>query len=405
MGRMFGFSRYLDLLRVSARQVLRQRRRYLGVLTSIAVGTAGVIVILTMGQIVKTNLNNDLTLIGGATIIRVSFESTTSRKDTLQHLEWFQPRTVKAVRQLPGVQALSEIVSLPNSVQTVLHNNIYNFMLMGVDQYFWQVNGFSIKEGRSFNAEDLDHHSPVCLLGENLAMKIFGAQEVVGQRYSINGNIYTIVGVMSGDTSGTLANYGFVPITTAKDRLERLPESNSLVLRCKSWDDVEKVAAVIPAAVAEHQGVERLKVTVPRGPLQQVKRIAFWVESFIYFAVAATLILGGYGIWNGMMTAVRSRIREIGLKKAMGAKDSDIMFQFLSEALCLSCGAAVLGIALGIGGVAYASEIMGKWPARESVLGYCALSFLFSLLLGAVAGYYPALRASRMEVVTAIRYE
>lgn len=405
MGRLFGMRRYLDLLRVSARQVLRQRRRYLGVLISIAVGTAGVIVILTMGQIVKKNLNNDLTLIGGATIIKVSFESTTSRKDTLQHVEWFQPRAVAAVRELPGVQVLSEIVSLPHSVKTVLHNNIYSFMLMGVDQYFWEVNGFSISEGRRFSAQDVDQHSPVCILGENLAQKIFGTNQVVGRHYSIDGDIYSIVGVMSGDTSGTLANYGFAPITTVKDRLEELPESNSLVVRCKSWDDVEKVAAAIPGAVAAHQGVELLKVTVPRGPLQQVKRIAFWVESFIYFAVAATLILGGYGIWNGMMTAVRSRIREIGLKKAMGAKDVDIMFQFLSEALCLSCGAAVLGIALGLGGVAYSSEIMGKWPTREAVIGYCSLSFLFSLLLGAVAGYYPALRASRMEVVTAIRYE
>lgn len=398
-------SRYLDILRVSAKQVLRQRRRYLGVLVSIAIGTGGVIVILTMGQIVKNNLNNDLTLIGGATIIQASFEDKTSRKDQIERLQWFQPKTVRAVRAVPGIMAVSETVSRVNSSRSVLGNNMFNFLIMGVDQFFWEVTGFSMLKGRHFNAEDVENHEAVCILGEQLALKIFGSTEVVGRRMAVDTSFYTIVGVMSGETSGDKTNNAFLPITSAKDRIDDLPESNTLIIRCLSWDDVEQVAAAIPQAVAPYQSVERLQVSVPRGALVQVKRIAFWVESFIYFAVAATLILGGYGIWNGMMTAVRSRIREIGLKKAMGAKDMDILFQFLGEALCLSCSAAILGIGLGIAGVAYSSQLMGKWPTREAMAGYSLLSFIFSIILGAVAGYYPALRASRMEVVTAIRYE
>lgn len=398
-------SRYADLLRVSAKQVLRQRRRYLGVLVSIAIGTAGVIVILTMGQIVKGNLNNDLTLIGGATLIKATFESPVARKDTIQRLQWFSPQAVEAVRNLPGVLAVTEIAPLKNSVRTVLHNNVYRIMLMGVDQFYWSVNGFTIDEGRAFTAADVSDHNPVCILGEKLAQKVFETPEVLGRQFSIDNSIYTVVGVMSGDASGDLAKLAYMPISTVKDRIEDLPESNSLIVRCENWDVVDTVAAALPGAVAGLQGVEHLRVTVPRGALTQVKRIAFWVESFIYFAVVATLVLGGYGIWNGMMTAVRSRIREIGLKKAMGAKGSDILFQFLSEALCLSCSAALFGIVLGIAGVAASSQVLETWPATEAVAGYSVLSFSFSLLLGVVAGYYPALRASRMEVVTAIRYE
>jgi len=398
-------SRSADILRVSARQVLRQRRRYLGVLISIAIGTAGVIVILTMGQIVKGNLNDDLTLIGGATVIKATFESQVSRKDTIQRLQWFQPQAVEALRSLPGVMAVSEVVSLKHSVRTVVHNNVFRIMLMGVDQFFWTVNGFGIKQGRMFTAEDVSEHRPVCILGEKLAERVLEDDSVIGRQFSIDDSIYTVVGIMSDAAAGDLATMAFMPISSVRDRIEDLPEANTVIVRCESWDDVGAVAAAIPPAVARFQNVEQLQVDVPTSALTQVRRIAFWVESFIYFAVVATLVLGGYGIWNGMMTAVRSRIREIGLKKAMGAKDSDILFQFLSEALCLSCSAAVVGIVLGIAGVAVSSQVLDKWPSREAVIGYSALSFVFSLLLGVVGGYYPALRASRMEVVSAIRYE
>ncbi len=405
MGSRVRLTRYLDLLRVSARQVYRQRRRYLGVLISIAIGTAGVIVILTMGQIVKSNLNNDLTLIGGATILQVSFEGKSSRKDKIERLQWFLEGTAQAVRGLPGVSAVSETVQREHYSRTVLENHMYDFPLIGVDQYFTDVTGYHMTRGRPFSADNVRRHEPVCILGEKLAYKVFGSNDVIGKRFRVDHSIYTVVGVLSSDTSGDRANAAFLPITTMRDRVDALPESNELSVRCESWDHVEQVAAAIPGTIAQHQDANRLVVTVPRGALDQVKRIAFWVETFVYFAVAATLVLGGYGIWNGMMTAVRSRIREIGLKKAMGAKDLDILFQFLSEALCLSCSAAILGMGLGIAGVAYSSELIGTYPTREAVVGYTLLSFVFSLLLGAVAGYYPALRASRMEVVTAIRYE
>lgn len=399
------FTRSLDLLRVSARQVFRQRRRYIGVLISIAIGTAGAIVILTMGRIVKENLNKDLSLIGGATILRLTFESPASRRTKIDRLQWFLPDSVTAVRGLAGVQALTETAVKQSPGLTLLGTSMYDFRLMGTDQYFWEVTGNVIQSGRGFTPADLESHASVCVLGARLADKIFGTVAVVGQHFRIDESVFTIVGIMNADTAGDLGNYVFVPLTTMKDRIDDLPEANSLILRAQSWDDVELVAAAVPPAVAAVQNTTLLQVKVPRAALQQVKRIVFWVESFIYSAVASTLVLGGYGIWSGMMTAVRSRIREIGLKKAMGANELDILFQFLTEALCLSCGAAVAGIALGLGGVAYAGRVMGAYPDQDSVILFCLLSFLFSLLLGVIAGYYPALRASRMEVVTAIRYE
>jgi len=134
-------------------------------------------------------------------------------------------------------------------------------------------------------------------------------------------------------------------------------------------------------------------------------RLAWWIQFLIYLATGATFILGGVGIWNVMMAAVVTRTREIGLKKAMGAEDRDILAQFLTEALCLSMGAALLGGLLG----RIMTEILGHMihsrpPEVLFFLGL-GLGFLFAVVVGVGAGLYPSLRASRMEVVTAIRYE
>jgi putative ABC transport system permease protein len=133
--------------------------------------------------------------------------------------------------------------------------------------------------------------------------------------------------------------------------------------------------------------------------------LAWWIEFLIYLATTATFLLGGVGIWNVMMAAVTSRTREIGLKKAMGAEDRDILAQFLSEALCLSAGAALLGAGLGRILMEIMSYMIGSRPPEELFFFGLALAFLFAVLIGVVAGLYPSIRASRMEVVTAIRYE
>ncbi len=165
------------------------------------------------------------------------------------------------------------------------------------------------------------------------------------------------------------------------------------------------VAAAIPGVVEAYQSAENLLVEVSWENLDQVKQVAWWIEFFIYLAFASTLILGGMGIWNIMMAAVRSRTREIGLKKAMGAEDMDILAQFLTEALSLSLVSAILGVALG----RVLVELLGWWigmrPSEELFFTCLTISLFFAVVLGVGAGLYPSLQAARMEVVSATRYE
>lgn len=392
--------RYYDLVRVSVREVLRKRRRYLGVLVSIALGMAGFIVIITMGNDLKKNFNNDLDLLGGATIINAMFETA-----QLERQEWFRERTLEAIGRIPGVLDTTK-VALKASAVTTWHDRLFGFNLVGCEANYWKVFSFNAAVGRLFDQRDIEEGARVCVVGADLARQMFGSEkEGLGQTLSIDDNLYTVVGILGGVRAGDRSLFVFLPITTARARVVGISQPYSAYIRCATWDDVATVSAAVPGVVKANQPDRGLRVNVAWEPLKQVQRIFWWVELFIYSSIVATMILGGFGIWNIMMATVSSRTREIGLKKAMGALDSDILYQFLFEALCVTLSSSVFGVILGRIGIEYMSRMLGSRPP-EGLFVFCLLMGLaFAAVLGVGAGLYPSIRASRMQVVDAMRYE
>lgn len=388
-----------DILRVSLQQAWRRRRRYIGVVVSIALGTAGFVVIVTTGHDFKAKLNLDLDLLGGATLVKVTYESPGNTR-----LPWFRTNTCEALRRLPGVRSVS-LAAVKYAASSTSGNRQHQFTLVAVDEFFWDVNSFLPVKGSLFGVEAMEKRHQVCVLGVELSRRVFGTAEPVGRCVILDRDLYRVVGVLDGLNVGDRAHFAFIPLSTARNRIAGLSPPNRLYVRCRSWDTVQETAEAIPAVVRSFQSPEGLQVEVPWEQLKRVLRAARWIELFIHVAVAATLMLGGFGIWNGMMASVRSRTREIGLKKAMGAEDCDILVQFLGEALFLSVGAALLGVLVGgvlvqITGILFGSP---HPPGLFFISG--SMGLLLSILLGVGSGLYPSIRASRMEVVSALRYE
>ncbi|MHC1713187.1 MAG: ABC transporter permease [Solidesulfovibrio sp.] len=395
-----GPTRYYDLVRVSVREVIRKRRRYIGVLASIALGMAGFIVIITMGNDLKKNFNNDLDMLGGATIINFMFEQLQKEPP-----EWFRERTLESLKRIPGVLDTTAVVT-KYSVTTTWHDKVFNFSLVGCNANYWKIFSFNAVAGRLFDEKDVADGARVCVLGTDLARYVFGGdKEALGQVLTIDENLYTVVGILGGVRAGDRSLFTFLPITTSMARLVNVSRPNSAYLRCASWDDVAPVAAAIPGVIKANQADKGLRVNVAWEPLKQVQRLFWWVELFIYSSIVATMILGGFGIWNIMMATVSSRTREIGLKKAMGALDSDILYQFLFEALCVTLSSSLLGVILGRVGIEYMSRMLGARPPEALFLFCLLMGLAFAAILGIGAGLYPSIRASRMQVVDAMRYE
>ena len=394
-----------DLLRVSFRQVLRQRRRNLGVALAIAIGTAGLIVVITMGQDVKENINKDLELLGKATRVKVYFDMS-REKYSISRPQWFRESTVGELRRLPGVTGVT-LVAFRNGIElSNRHDHQFRLkLLVGADEYIWEVNSFTPVSGRFFGYKEVKGRKKVCVLGADVAKKIFGDEDAVGNSLKIDNNYYRVIGLLGGLGIGDYAEWAFIPYTTARDRVLGQWLPNCIYLRCHTWNDVKSVASAIPEVVTANQDGEGIEVKVYWDQLKKVRRIAWWIEFFIYISIAATLILGGFGIWNIMTAGVQSRTREIGLKKAIGAEDRDIMAQFLAEALCISLGASVFGIVAGRVAVEILANILGSRPLEELFLFCVGLGLLFSVILGVGAGLFPSIRASRMEVVSAVNFE
>ncbi len=396
-------SKYIDIIHLSVLYVLRRKKRNFGIFLSVGFGVGCMIFLVTMGQDVKKTLNQDLELLGGATVMRVYYERGLTAEDRLYAPLELDEDVAEAIRAIPGVAAVSQI-KFGVGHTTWNEQEISNYMLVGTDHYYWQVSTVETIRGHFFGNEEVEGRERVCVLGATLAQQIFGSLDVVGMHVPIHGSMYKVVGILGGGSAGPRMEYAYIPVTTIEDRVTQI-EPPRVYVRSASWDDVEGVAAAIPEAVASVQSADGLEVEVAWGPLKQVKRIVFWVLLFIYFSVGSTLIVGGFGIWSSMMNSVKMRTREIGLKKAMGATDFDILLQILSEALSLTVMACLTGIVLGRGAIELLCHLLQTRPDEHVFLMVSAGCLVFTVFLGFVAGYYPALKASRMEVVSAIRYE
>lgn len=390
-----------DLILIGTRQVFRHRSRYYGGVAAIALGTCGFIVVMTLGREIKSNVNRDLDLLGGATMIKVSFRTDKPGWEK----SFFHPATRDAIGRLPGVALVSKTALKRGYASSFLHQRERGFHLVGVDEVFWRACSFTPKFGRFFGDADVTGHRKVCVLGAALATSIFGGPPPPGKLIQIDHDFYEIAGILDGPGVGDMNEFAFLPITTARDRIANLSPENKLYVRCRTWDDVETVAATIPKLVAGMQPADGLEIEVATARLKHVKRIAWWVEVFVFISISATLCLGAAGIWHGMMSAVRSRTREIGLKKAMGATNRDIMAQFLAESLCLSIGSTFVGTIAGCMILLVLSLVLHLVPAVGLLLASVLTSVMVSIMLGVSAGYYPSAKASRLEVISAVRFE
>ena len=393
-----------DLLRISGRQVWRQYRKNIGVATAIILGTAGLMVIITMGRSIEENVSGDLEIIGNASRIRVIFKPYSSSRSLINPRE-FKPETIDAIKKIPGIDSVSGIVLRKQYVRIIYQDKVHYFRMIGIDDSIWKVHGSSASSGVLLTREDIRHRRAACVLGQRAAQILFDDQNAIGQFITINKNVFQVVGILDSVSMPDKFKDAFLPITTAKDRFDMVSPVAWLYIRCHSWDDVERVAKAIPAIVKIYQPSDEIEILLFNEILKKVKTISFGVKIFVQLALLSTLLLGGVGIWNIMMMAVRSRTREIGLKKAIGAEDHDILFQFLTESLMLCLSATIVGFFLGWAGVRLTASILDSSPPQNLFWLSTAIGFIFSLILGIIAGLAPAIKASKMEVVSALRYE
>lgn len=391
-----------DLFRISLRQVIRQRG--FGVIFSIALGITAFIALSVLGREIRYKVGQDMVLMGGVNVIQVLMDD---EQYPGQPARGFTESTVEAVRHIPGVGLVSQ--NLRGGKVFPIQNwedRTLGIEFIGVDQYFVPLYSLEVTGGRAFTAHDIEQRRRVCMLGNEAAINIFGSVEAaLNKLIFLERDVFEVVGVVNGVMLGSWSLGGFLPYTTMMDRNWVSHLVNRLFVRAIGWEDVSALVTEIPKVVEAHQYAPHLLVRTQQEQLVRIQGTFVWVEALLWLGIAASLMLGGFGIWYGTYAAVRARTREVGLKKAMGASDPDILAQFLAEALCKAVAGGFIGIIIGIAVVEIGGRMLDVSISYPLLIASSAGSILFSAVIGVAGGLFPAIQASRMDVVSALRFE
>ncbi len=393
----------VDLASIALRQIYRNKRRYKSVLIGIALGIAGIIVILTMGGAVEADLGNNLELLGSATIVKAYFDYSKSPR---KHGGQFFDKDVADIHKLPGVRHVSPAVF--GAYEASYNLRKMGVRLVGVDEKFFDTIHIPMAEGRRITDDDVAWKSNVCVVGSTVVKMLIGDNTTpLHKQVLIGGHYFRIVGVIGGVEDQSFMESILIPISVARSRFPGLYEIKDIYVRAVNWDAIDELQHRVHEILVKNQPgySDAMEIRVFSERIKTIKNAVLIVKLFLYAALSVVVILGGLGITNVMLAAVRERTKEIGLRKAVGATEELIMNQFLVESVTLSLIGALIGVLVGSISVQILQFLLNTSGSYLMFMISVVGGVIFGFILGISSGYMPARKASRLDAAEAMRFE
>lgn len=304
--------------------------------------------------------------------------------------------------KLSGEAQVSAVIQR-NATLKLGNKNDKGVAVFGVEANYPKIITIKIDSGRFFGVSEQQSARKVAVIGPTVKKNLFNEGTTLGKTIDMAGLKYTVIGILGsrGSTFGIdMDNSIYVPFEAAKRQfgIDRL---NTIYLSANKSDNVKMVQERATAILKKRLSEDEFSVQSQEQTLSTISQITGVLTLALGGIAAISLIVGGIGIMNIMLVSVTERTREIGLRKAVGARPKDIRNQFLIEAITLSGLGGIIGIILGIG-IAF---IIGRFFTTTVPWWSILLSFGFSTLVGVVFGVAPAIRASKLDPITALRYE
>jgi len=374
---------------------------------AMAVGTASVILVVTIGLTGKQYILRQIQSIG-ANMIYANYQGGTQRIDATP-----DPMTVEDVRavreQVPSVVAASPTVALNDRI-SVGDGKQRDILVLGVDPEYQRVRNLIILAGRFFDSEDSAGRNKVGVITDKLAQRLFGSPSgAVGQIIKLSAGLpFTVIGVFkeSVDTFGQSEiqeDTMLIPYTVSRFFTPTAAVYQIYFSAASPQDVIPATAAIKRVLQSRHRPESVYSVENLTQLLTVAGRIADALTVILILVALVTLLVSGIGIMNIMLATVTSRIREIGIRKAIGATNREIRFQFLAEAILISVTGGIVGIVTGLA-LPYSVRFFTDY--RFPISGLSAIiAILVSSLVGIIFGTVPASRASQLDPVESLRYE
>jgi len=428
------FARLKRTFRLAVKSLWLHRLRSLLTVLGIVFGVCSVIAMLAIGEGASFEAQEQIKNLGSQNIILRSAkppeEQKLSEKGSQSYLleyglTYADIKSIKAT--IPGVT-----IVVPSRV---IRDYVWNISrrvdcdISGTVPWYPEMRNHRVAQGRFFTDADMEASASVCVLGAEMVSALFPLDSPLGRDVRVGGNYFRVIGVMEprGKIAGTdgtqqpgankpAAYQMFIPLETAKTRygeillkqrsgsyeIERV-QLHEVTVKVAELDQVMPVSDAIKGLLENHHKKKDYEIVVPLELLKRAERTKQIFNIVLGSIAAISLLVGGIGIMNIMLATVTERTREIGIRRALGAKRRDIVTQFVVESVMLSGTGGVLGVVLGIA-IPYAVTYIAD---MKTIVTFWSplIAFSISALVGIVFGLYPALRAANMDPVEALRHE
>jgi putative ABC transport system permease protein len=418
---LHGYQQWLPDLRLGLQNLLLHRLRSLLTMLGMIFGVAAVVSMLSIGAGARQKV---MALIEQMGVHNLIVES----KETLDWQAFRKMRKISPGLTFQDYRVIQDdvgdiVVSTPRKrltpTKTIPKSQQDPPIVYGINRSYLKIAGLSVTEGRFFNETEESDAAAVCVMGAAARSSLFGSADPIGQYVKANEQWFRVIGVASPQLSSQtevagvpmqdLNNILYVPLNAAILRLEdsyseRRDEIDGIYLNIRDGADMGSVAQVVRAILdSSHHSAGDFSVIVPAELLAEQRRTERLFNAVMVAIASISLLVGGIGIMNIMLASILERTREIGVRRAVGARQSDIIRQFVVEAMMISFVGGSFGIVFGFVMSRLIAWLAG-WSTIVTVTSIL-LAFIVSITVGLVFGIYPAVKAARLDPVEAIRYE
>ncbi len=390
---------------------LRQNKiRSLLTMLGVIIGVMSVVMLVALGEAAQkyvedqfTGLGSNLILVtpgkqettGIAPVVAGSFRSLT-RKDALQ-----------VARRARGIRNVAPVVSGAGGVR--YQGLLRDTMVIGATEEWTEVRDLHPRIGRFITRQDVEKNNAVVVLGSTIKEALFGGKNALNEKVTINRRKFNVIGVMEdiGVTFGIdMDTIVFLPLSAGQQMFHGgNDELFQIIITATNPEEVQDaIESIREILTAAHDYIEDFTIVDQATILEAFDRIFDMLRIMLAGLASISLLVGGIGIMNIMLVSVRERTREVGLRKAVGATRWDVGMQFLIESITLSAVGGVIGIFIGYLGTVVLVYFYESFPVSVSAWSV-ATAFIFSLSVGVFFGVYPALKATSIDPVEALRYE